>query len=125
VLFTILIDHLLWSCYFVGGIQLIERRTVFDGDFADDIALLSHLREDLQQNITELWNKVGRVGLPTSTQKTKIMRNNVNTTPARPLNVGSDELDEVTDFKYLGRLIKSNRSLEPELFVQAMLIPNK
>ena len=54
VLNTVFIGHLFWLCHFFGGVQLNDSRTIFDGDFADDIALLSRPRGDFQQKITEL-----------------------------------------------------------------------
>jgi hypothetical protein len=43
------------------------------------------------------------------------MRNSVNNLPAPPLKIGSDVLEEVEEFKYLGNVIKYDGSLEREI----------
>ena len=43
------------------------------------------------------------------------MKNSVNTLPAPPLKMGSDVLEDVEEFKYLGSVIKYNGSLEREI----------
>jgi hypothetical protein len=88
---------------------LNNSHTVFDGDFADDIALLYRLREDIQPNSSELLNTAAQVGLSIST---KVMRNNVNANTDWPLTIGSNELKEVAEFKYLGSITNSEGSLE-------------
>ena len=51
-LLPILIDYILWSCHFVGGGQLNEKHTIFNGDFADDNLILCYERENLQQRLS-------------------------------------------------------------------------
>ena len=43
--------------------------TIYEGDFVDDIVLLSHLREDLWQDIKELESAAGQVGFANQYQK--------------------------------------------------------
>ncbi|KAK2725594.1 hypothetical protein QYM36_000183 [Artemia franciscana] len=83
--------------------------------FADDIILLSYLREKLQYKIKELLKEGEQIGLSKSTPKTKIMCNNVNKLSAEPLTDKAKETEEVEMFRYLGSLVSTGRSPEYEV----------
>jgi hypothetical protein len=70
VLFDIIIDYVLRKCNFRGGIQLNLNHTFSNGDFADDITLVSHSKEEQHNNIVVLFSMAGQVGLSISTKKT-------------------------------------------------------
>ena len=50
--------------------------TLEDLDFADDIALLSHRHQDMQEKTDAMATTAGNLGLKVSTKKTKGMRMN-------------------------------------------------
>ena len=82
-------------------------------DFADDIALLSHRRQDMQEKIDAMATVVGSLGLKASTKKTKSMRMNAKIQDHIRLN--GDEIEEVTEFTYLGSMMSIDGDGEVEI----------
>ena len=74
--------------------------TLEDLDFADDIALLSHRHQDMQEKTDAMATTAGNLGLKVSTKKTKGMR--MNTRVQENIKLNGDEIEEVDDFTYLG-----------------------
>ena len=96
ILLTILIDFCSVAAQLQRESYFIWRR------FRRQNSTPFHLREELQYNINEL-SKVGeRTGLAKCTQKTKIMRNNVNKLPAEPLIIKENDMEEVRNLDILG-----------------------
>ena len=95
------------------GFHLERRRSrrvgpevVTDLDFADDIALLSmdiHQAQEMLQKVEEC---VGKVGLKMNSSKTKFMSYNHQEEVKIKTKDGTD-LDEVSNFKYLGAWMHS------------------
>ena len=69
-----------------------------DLDFADDLALLAHTHQQMQEKSHKLEITTASLRL-----KTKVMRiNNKNNTP---ISMDQNQLEDVTSFTYLGSVI--------------------
>ena len=69
-------------------------------DFADAISLLAHSHRDIQSKTDKLVRNAAKVGLHVNKDKTKTMRNNCQT--AHPVKLGEQDIEDVTEFTYLG-----------------------
>ena len=87
--------------------------TLEDLDFADDIALLSHRHQDMQEKTDAMATTAGNLGLKVSTKKTKGMRMNARVQENIKLN--GDEIEEVDDFTYLGSKMSNTGDGEVEI----------
>ena len=87
--------------------------TLEDLDFADDIALLSHRHQDMQEKTDAMATTAGNLGLKVSTMKTKGMRMNARVQENIKLN--GDEIEEVDDFTYLGSKMSNTGDGEVEI----------
>ena len=87
--------------------------TLEDLDFADDIALLSHRHQDMQEKTDAMETTAGNLGLKVSTKKTKGMRMNARVQENIKLN--GDEIEEVDDFTYLGSKMSNTGDGEVEI----------
>lgn len=66
------------------GIQWTTFTQLDDLDFADDLALLSHTRQQMQEKINSTAATSAQLGLNISKQKTKILKvNNTNNDPVQ------------------------------------------
>ena len=92
---------------------------VKDLQFADDAALLADGEIGLQQVIERLTRTVSGWGLTLSIPKTKIMCQHVpnSTPPPSPpvFLVGSDRLEVVERFQYLGSILSQSLTLDDEI----------
>lgn len=86
-----------------SGIQWTPWTQLDDLDFADDLALLSHTHQQMQDKTTRLADISSQVGLTIHKHKTKIMR--LNTTREEPVLLAGTPLEEVESFTYLGSII--------------------
>ena len=86
------------------GIRWSLFTSLDDLDFADDLALLSHTHQHIQDKTNRLQTFGQQVGLRISTKKTETMTLNVNT-PA-PVKVNGANLHQTDKFTYLGSIIK-------------------
>ena len=75
-----------------------------DLDFADDLALLSHTHQHIQEKTDRLSKFGGQVGLRISTKKTETMALNV-TTPLS-VRVNTTDIQHADKFTYLGSIIR-------------------
>ena len=82
-----------------NGIQWTLWTQLDDLDFADDLALLSHNHNRMQDKTTRLETISARTGLKTNTKKTELMK--VNTTANTPVTVAGKPIKEVVSFVYL------------------------
>ena len=101
-LFLLAIDWVMTTTTSTGrnGIQWTMWSQLDDLDFADDLALLSHTHQQMQDKTTELQNTSTKVGLNIHRGKTQTMR--VNATSNEPVRLDGDVLEEVDSFTYLG-----------------------
>ena len=86
-----------------NGIQWTLWSQLEDLDFADDIALLSHNHEQIQEKTTRLRKNSSQVGLKIHPEKTKLIK--VNTLNTAPVSLDGKDLEEVEEFTYHGRII--------------------
>ena len=103
---------------FLMVIDWIMRRTVKEGengirwkltsklddlDFADDIALLSSTKQQMQSKTTYMNEEAKRVGLRINTQKTKTMR--IHARNQEKIQINGRDIEEVDQFTYLGATV--------------------
>ena len=74
-----------------------------DLDFADDLALLSHTQQQMQDKTNILAKTSASLGLNIHRGKTKLLKVNTGNTPAVTLN--DEALEEVDNFTYLGSIV--------------------
>ena len=84
-----------------------------DLDFADDISLLAHRHRDIQSKTEKLVRNAAKVGLHVNKDKTKTMRNNCQT--AHPVKLGEQDIEDVTEFTYLGAKVTKDGNTEAEI----------
>ena len=80
--------------------------TMEDLNFADDLALLSTSRRNLQQKKSELEGHAKRTGLHINTAKTKVM--NIKTVDNQPIVIGIDDVETVDSFTSLGSVMDAD-----------------
>ena len=86
-----------------NGIQWTLLNQLEDLDFADDLALLAHSHQQIQDKTSKLKTISSQVGLDIHPQKTQIMK--MNTPNADPVTLGGNRIDEVESFTYLGSIV--------------------
>ncbi|KAK7091315.1 hypothetical protein V1264_009011 [Littorina saxatilis] len=83
-----------------NGIQWTQ---LDDLDFADDLALLSHNFNQMQDKTTRMAATSAKTGLGINKRKTELLK--INTTANTPVTVGGEPIREVESFVYLGSVI--------------------
>ena len=86
-----------------NGIQWTFLDQLDDLDFADDLALLSHSSNQMQDKTTLLATTSAGVGLKVNKRKTELMK--INTTSNAPVTVDNHQIREVESFVYLGSVV--------------------
>ena len=100
-----------------NGIQWTPWSQLEDLDLADDLALLSHSHQQMQEK-TELLNTVStQPGLNINRSRTRIMK--ANTKNNNPITLNGEPLEETDSFTYLGSTINKNGGTEED--VKAMI----
>ncbi|VDP87381.1 unnamed protein product [Schistosoma mattheei] len=74
-----------------------------DLDFADDLALLSQTKQQMQEKTTSVAAALAAVGLNIHKGKSKGLR--CNTKCTNPITIDGEDLEDVKTFTYLGSLI--------------------
>ncbi|VDP61655.1 unnamed protein product [Schistosoma curassoni] len=74
-----------------------------DLDFADDLALLSHTQQQIQEKTTGVAAASAAVGLNIHKGKSEILR--YNTTYTNRITLDDEALEDVKTFTYLGSII--------------------
>ena len=88
----------------VRGIRWTLLSTLEDLDFADNLALLSHTHQHMQEKTTCLSMSAQQVGLKISQKKTEVMMLNVSN--PKPVKVNGDDLPTTEEFTYLGSTVR-------------------
>ena len=94
----------------INGVGLSNLR------FADDIILFAESEDKLKEMLEDLNNEGKKDGMKLNKKKTKIMCNEVaRRRPRTGVKIDAEQLEEVTEYKYLGRLITSGNELSKEI----------
>lgn len=116
-LFVILIDYLMKSTTegTDAGVVTHPRQSsrhpakvLNDLDFADDIALLESSIQKAQAQLSRTATAAKSLGLTISVPKTEFMT--INCCPQPPLQVYGENINHVSNFKYLGSMMASSTS---------------
>lgn len=94
------------------GIRWTPFTMLEDLDFADDIALMSHKYEHIQEKSTTLNNTAKTVGLKINYKKSKIMTNSGS---QQTITLGNDILERVEQFTYLGSELTLHGGTEEDI----------
>ena len=86
-----------------NGIQWTLFEQLDDLDFADDLALLAHNQNQMQDKTRRLETFSAKTGLKINLRKTELIK--INTTANTPITVGGKPIKEVESFVYLGSTI--------------------
>ena len=81
--------------------------------FADDIVLISHTTNELQDMLNQLHDKSRLLGLKMNMKKTKVMFN--SHVPESTIAINGHKVEEVQDYIYLGQLITMNNTRVGEI----------
>ena len=84
-----------------------------DLDFADDLALLSHRLQDMQEKVNALSEAAKRVGLKISQEKTKVLR--LNNQQREALSIDTQAVEDVDEFVYLGSKISKDGGTDEDV----------
>lgn len=96
-----------------NGIQWTLTTQLNDLDFADDLALLSHNRKQMQEKTNILADTSTQLGLNIHQGKTKILR--IGTSNEDPVDLWGTALEEVQSFTYLGSIIDKKGGTEADV----------
>ena len=86
-----------------NGIQWTLWKQLDDPDYADNLALLSHTRHDMQEKTSTVADASARLVLKIHRGKSKVLK--VNTVTDTPIMQEGEALDEVESFSYLGSIV--------------------
>ena len=92
----------------IGGRPICNLR------FADDIDLMAGSNQELQDLTNSLASSASAYGMEISTEKSKVMVNSVNNTPAN-ITMNGETLEVVTSFKYLGAILTDDGTSTTEV----------
>ena len=99
-----------------NGIQWTPFTQLDDLDFADDIALLSHNHQQMQEktNLVALYS--AKLGLKIHKGKSKLLK--MNTTSSTQITIQSDSLEEVDSFTYLGSIVDKQGGTDADVKIR-------
>ena len=86
-----------------NGIQWTLWEQLDDLDFADDLALLSHSQQQMQDKTNVVAALSSQVGLNIHKEKTKVIK--INSTSTERITLNGSPLEESQSFPYLGSII--------------------
>ena len=86
-----------------NGIQWTPWTQLDDLDFADDLALLSHTKHQMQEKTNIVSAISTRLGLTIHRGKSKVLK--INTDSITPITLEGEALEEVESFTYLGSVV--------------------
>ena len=96
-----------------NGIQWTLWKQLDDLDFADDLALLSHQQQQMQEKVNVLTETSERTGLNIHRGKTKLLK--INHTSQEPIKIKAESLEEVESFTYLGSVVDKEGGTEADV----------
>ncbi|KAK3545686.1 hypothetical protein QTP70_010891 [Hemibagrus guttatus] len=108
ILFSLAIDWLMRSVTEGQrrGIQWTLTTALEDLDYADDLGLLAHRHQDIQQKTERLSEIASTIGLKVNNKKTQVLRKNV--TSNTPIAIDGTPLEDVQEFVYLGSKVTTD-----------------
>ena len=115
LLFLLCVDWIMIqvTCNSRTGIQWSMTEQLEDLDFADDLALLAHTQQQMQEKSGKLEDTAALLGLKTNSSKTKVMR--INSNNNTPITMNQNQLEEVASFTYLGTIISVDGGTEEDV----------
>ena len=115
LLFLVVLDWVTRTAYANSGkgIQWTLMTKLEDLEFADDLALLSHRLQDMQDKITALSNTAKQVGLKINKEKTKLMR--TNNEQEAPITIEGSEIEDINEYLYLGSKISQTGGTDEDI----------
>jgi hypothetical protein len=87
-----------------------------DLDFFDDIALLSHSHQQMQEQLTQVERRAAATGLRINTKKIKVLKSNTKT--RADLTVNGQNLEEVDSCTYLGSEVDNIRGSDQDVKIR-------
>ena len=100
---------ILYPFHFCLGIDWVMKETAL----GDKSGLKWTFTETLDDLNSELARNAGKIGLQININKTKMLRNNSQT--ANPITIGGRDIEEVTEFTYLGAKVSTDGNSESEI----------
>ncbi|KAL3858042.1 hypothetical protein ACJMK2_012658 [Sinanodonta woodiana] len=97
----------------INGIQWTSWSQLEDLDFADDLALLSHSQQQMQDKTNILAATSAQVGINIHKDKTKILK--INYTSNNPVTLQGSPLEEVESFTYLGSIFNQQGDTDADV----------
>jgi len=115
LLFLVVLDWVTRTAYADSGkgIQWTLMSKLEDLEFADDLALLAHRLQHMQEKMTALKEASQRVGLQISQEKTKVLQ--INTRQQEAIVIEDKVVEEVEEFVYLGSVISQTGGTEEDV----------
>ena len=98
------------------GIQWTLTSQLNDLDFADDIALVSHNRTQMQQKTKLMASTASSAGLYINTEKTKTLR--INTVCQESILVNDKQIENVDNFVYLGSVVTVDGGADQDILAR-------
>ncbi|VDP45148.1 unnamed protein product [Schistosoma margrebowiei] len=104
-LFLLVVDWIMRTSTSEGkhGIQWTAQNQLYDLDFADDLALLSHTHEQMQIKTASVAAVSASVGLSIHKGKTKVLKFRAEN--SNPVILDGEILEDVESFTYMGSII--------------------
>ena len=96
-----------------NGIQWTLWKQLEDLDFADDLALLSHTQQQMQEKTNMVADNSARLGLTINRGKSKVFRTNASNNT--PITVQGEALEEVDSFTYLGSILDNQGGTDADV----------
>lgn len=121
ILFTVFMDDVIKRCNrrtrrMYIGYRYLQRIEISECAFADDIAIISGSKQDLQNSLTIWSEELELVGMKINNTKTKVMvANGENRYEELHVRIGQDNIEQVQNFQYLGIIIEERGDQEREI----------
>lgn len=115
LLFIIAVDWVMRSTFSEDytGIRWTIFSNLEDIDYADDLALLSHLKTQMQRKTSNLQSNASKIGLNINIKKTEVMSLNTKSSPKIQLN-GKD-IKSTSHFTHLGSVGTSEGGADKDI----------
>ena len=95
------------------GIRWTLFTSLEDLDYADDLALLSHLEAHMQSKTSRLQTNASKIGLKINIKKTEVMPMNTKEPPI--IKISGENLECTSSFTYLGSIVTSDGGADKDI----------